>query len=135
MTSRYLLIDPVSGEVGDTLSTDVDEPKPLTWESQSTRDDGAVLITDDGRGAATVKVRVPNEAPTTILSADGPQDYSFDVATWSPDGQWVLVVDSEGRILVVGESGVPQARLLVEGAARWMNGSWYIPGYPGVEFP
>ena len=135
VTSRYLLIDPVSGQVVDTVPADVDEPKPLVWESQSTREDGAVLITDDGREATTVKVRVPNEVPTTILSADGPHDYSFDVATWSPDGQWVLVVDSEGRILVVGESGLPTARLLVDGASRWMNASWYIPGYPGVELP
>jgi hypothetical protein len=133
MTSRYLLIDPASGEVVDAIAADVDEPKPLAWESQSTRADGAVLITDGGRGTTAVKVHVPNEEPTTILSADGPQDYSFDVATWSPDGRWVLVVDSEGRILVVGESGTPAARLLAEGASRWMNAAWYIPGYPGVD--
>lgn len=130
---RYLLIDPVSGEVVDTVPTDFEEPKPLAWESQSTRADGAVLITDNNRGTATVKVRVPNQEPTSILSTEGPQDYSFDVATWSPDGQWVLVVDSEGRILIVGESGTPTARLLLEGASRWMNAAWYIPGYPGVD--
>jgi hypothetical protein len=134
-TARYLIIDPTSGEIIDTVPAGVDEPTPLVREPESTRADGAVLITDNTRGATAVKLRSPNQDPVTILSADGPQDYSFDVATWSPDGQWVLVVDSEGRILIVGASGSPGARLLVEGASRWMNAAWYMPGFPGVDLP
>jgi hypothetical protein len=132
-TPLYLLVDPASGEIVDTVPADVNEPKPLVWESQSTRADGAVLLTDGARGTTTVKVRLPNQDPVPILTADGPHDYSFTTATWSPDGQWVLVVDSEGRILVVGENGTPTARVLVQSASPWMNATWYIPGYPGVD--
>jgi hypothetical protein len=130
---RFLLVDPVSGGVVDTVPAGVGDPGSLVIETETTRADGAEVFTDDTKGTATVKVRVPNQETQVVLAAEGPHDYRFDVATWSPDGRWVLVVDSEGRLLIVGATGEPTARVLVTGASRWMTAAWYIPGYPGLD--
>jgi hypothetical protein len=130
---RYLLLDPMSGQVVDTVDTDSKSPEPLVTESQTTRSDGAVLITENSRGVATVEIRAPNEPARVLITANGPRDYRFDVATWSPDGAWVLVVDSEGRLLIVNASGDPTPKVLVTNAARWVAAAWYIPGYEGFD--
>lgn len=57
-----------------------------------------------------VIVRFPQGGRTTILKLedDVSNTYSFATAQWAPDGEWALVTDSVGRLLIVA-SRSPQA--------------------------
>jgi hypothetical protein len=129
----YVLIDPATGSevdqvpAGDNL---VDGPLPYQGVARQERADGAKVRTDGIRGGtSSVVVRVDGK-DLTILSIEGaPSDYRFYEAQWSPDGEWVLVSDTEGRLLVVGADGTPGARVLVDGLEKWgPQAAWYIPG-------
>lgn len=131
----YLLIDPATGTevdrvpVGDQGAEG--EPPPRRLDERRERADGAVVRTDGrGNGEAAVVVRFPDGSEQTIVSVkDAPADYYFYEAQWSPDGDWVLVTDNAGRLLIVGADGTPGARVLVAGLQDWgAQAAWYIPG-------
>jgi hypothetical protein len=132
----YVLIDPATGnEVDRVPIDDIDRPgtQPLPYppEARQDRADGGTLRINGPRGGASaVTVRLPGGEDRTIVSVkDGPTDYWFVQAQWSPDGEWVLVSDSAGRLLIVADTGDPEARVLVEGLQEWgPQAAWYIPG-------
>lgn len=80
--------------------------------------------------AAVVAVDDGDERTLAEVETDG--RYEFRSARWSPDGAWVLVNDSEGRLLIVdGDGGEP--RVLLESTDdpwRWQESyvAWYVPG-------
>ena len=130
-----LLIDPATGTqvdrvpVGDQGAEG--EPPPRSLDERRERSDGAVVITDGrGNGEAAVVVRFLDGSEQTIVSVDDtPADYYFYDAQWSPDGEWVLVTDNAGRLLIVGADGTQAARVLVDGLQDWgAQAAWYIPG-------
>ena len=130
----YLLIDPDSGTEVDRIpqgnQPDPTVPLPYPSDTRSERPDGARVRIEGSRdGATSVIVRVDG-SDQTILSVEGaPADYGFVEAQWSPDGAWVLVSDTSGRLLVVGANGSPGARVLVEGLRQYgAQAAWYIPG-------
>jgi hypothetical protein len=79
--------------------------------------DGQRLETDGFDGRARVVLRGADGERTTLLEVRGPRDYGFWEAQWSPDGKWVLVVDSVERLLVVPADGGGDARILAEDAS------------------
>ncbi|MDR9452236.1 MAG: hypothetical protein RI637_13585 [Acidimicrobiia bacterium] len=130
----YLLIDPTTGTAVDRIPQDNQpgEPVPLPYPStvRQERPDGARVRTDGLRGGeASVIVRINGEDQTILTVENAPSDYSFIDAQWSPDGAWVLVSDTAGRLLIVGADGNPAARVLVDGLQEWgAQAAWYIPG-------
>lgn len=131
----YVLIDPATGREVDRvpIETGTDgAPKTYPYDLRRRRPDGAVVFTDWARdGAAVVRVRFADGSERTILSVEnGPRDYNFPDAQWSPDGSRLLISDSAGRLIVAGVEGNPDPRVLVEGLETWAFGAaWYIPGY------
>lgn len=136
-----LVVDASSGEVVDRVVLDPPAapegpPRPQLIEPRelTTREDGAeIAISATREGTAEIAVRDSDGTTRTIVSADGPRDYGFTSAIWSPDGEWILVQDSEGRALVVGADGDPGPRVLLarDAGPRWPEpGSlaWFIPG-------
>lgn len=130
----YLLIDPTTGTAVDRIPQDGQpgEPVPLPYPStvRQERPDGARVRTDGLRGGeASVIVRIDGEDQAILTVENAPSDYSFVDAQWSPDGAWVLVSDTAGRLLIVGADGNPAARVLVDGLQEWgAQAAWYIPG-------
>jgi len=130
----YLLIDPATGTEVDRIrqadQTGATGPFPTPSGNRQERPDGATVRTEGRQdGEASVIVRVDG-SEQTILSVEGaPSDYGFIEVQWSPDGEWVLVSDSEGRLLIVGADGTPGARVLVDGLRPYgAQAAWYIPG-------
>lgn len=124
-----VIVDPETGREVDRVDAPVDFDMTLQPD-RSRRDDGARVTTSTrGKPDAVIEVRYPDGRTETILETpDAPEDYWFDFIQWSPDGQWVLAVDSDGRILIMGATGTPSPRLLVDTDADWMQPAWYIPG-------
>lgn len=125
-----LVIDPRTGAEVDEIR--LDGRIPGSWPPERTlRDDGALLRTGSrDPGVAELRVSVPGGSADTIAQLQGPRDYAFVEAQFSPDGSWVLAVDSRGRLVIVGADGTPEARLLAEtDGDRWLatRVAWWIP--------
>jgi len=119
----YQLIDPSSGEIVGTAPFGEDGLKTDTYISQ----DGSTVFPDNARGTAQIRV-APTVGPIqTVLTVKGPRDYGFGTTIWSPDGQWILAIDSEGTILVLGADGEPGPAILASGGSSWMGVAWYQP--------
>lgn len=126
--SVVLVVDASSGEVLDRVVRPPGELLPGSWQdprAARVREDGAELLIGGDDGSPRVAVRSPQGAVRTVLSVEGPRDYRFADAQWSPDGEWVAVVDGEERLLLVDAAGDAEPRLLAEdveprdGAVAW----------------
>jgi hypothetical protein len=130
----YLLIDPATGTEVDRVpqANQPGEPEPLPYPADVRRErpDGATVHTTGLRGGETSVIVRLNGTDQTILAVErAPSDYSFIDAQWSPDGAWVLVSDTAGRLLIVGADGNPGARVLIDGLQPYgAQAAWYIPG-------
>lgn len=104
--------DPVTGAELDRRVQTVDDGPVYedVWTTIRPRD-GAELTWYSDDGSVEVQLTV-GERERTLLSARGPRDYSLWDVSWSPDGGWAMVSDSEGRLLVVAATS-PLATLLV----------------------
>lgn len=71
------------------------------------------LSTSAEDGTSHVEVQRPDGTQERLLSLDGPERYGLWQPLWSDDGDWVIVQDSVGRVLVVPADG-GQARLWVQ---------------------
>jgi len=135
--AQYVLIDPATGEIVERIDTDVNGPEPLFERPDLARFDDSTLIvgsapmltrdrTDNG---AVIWISRQGAPRTVLLEVDGPRNYRFRTAIWSPDGNWVLVSDSLDRLLIVRATGDPTPRILVEDVQPWNRSAWYIPGF------
>ena len=143
-TPDYVVLDPATGAVIERLPADVDSPEPLFERPDLATHDGMTVMAGSSamlsrdradKGAVIWVSREGDAAPTVLLEVDGPRDYRFQWATWSPDGNWVLVSDSLDRLLIVSATGDPTPRILVEDVQSWSRPSWYIPGLTEGTFP
>jgi hypothetical protein len=98
------------------------------------RADGSRLEVTASDGRVVLRVRDPQGEARELLRADGPRDYGYPQVQWSPDGRWVLVLDSRERLIVVSEDAGVAPRALAEDAA---SPAWFIPGRSAysVELP
>jgi len=93
------------------------------------RPDGARLLLGEGvPGRAVVRVREPDGSTRVLFRSDGPQDYTVTGAQWAPDGRWVLVADSRGRLLIVAAEGQADPRIVADHATGFGGFAWHIPG-------
>jgi hypothetical protein len=58
----------------------------------------------------------------------GPPGFAFGEALWSPDGEWVLLRDSNQNLLVLPAREGTRPRLLAERVSGPI--AWHIPGIP-----
>jgi hypothetical protein len=81
------------------------------------RADGAIVEVQGDNGRPRVVIRETSGATRTIFDPRGPRDYWLADVAWSPDGNSVVIGDSENRILIVdAESAAHAARLLTTDA-------------------
>ena len=127
----FRLIDPDTGDTVERVPFEQTQVirEPIRINAFAESRDGLSVEVDGSRGEPRLVIYGEGTAERTILSADGPADYWYDWATWSPDGNWILVNDSEGRVLVISPTGDPNPRILVEDIDSWMAASWFIDGY------
>lgn len=116
-----LTIDGATGEVLERRAGSFDmHPHPA---GTNTRGDGTRAVIDNTEGEARLSLVAPSGRPQALLVADGPRDYAFFDTRWSPDGNWLLVTDSEERVLVV-DAATGQARVL---ASNGQSPAWSPP--------
>ena len=122
------VVDPESGATLQRVPLAVgDKPSELNQDLY-TRDGQRLVVVDEGRGRPALMVRT-GDTSSTLLTVEGPADYRFEAAQWSPDGNWVLLTDNHGRLLVLGDGGTPGPRVLVDvGEPSWVMPAWYVPG-------
>ena len=114
--TRY---DPATGaSLGDASTASA--PYANSYGSPR-RADGAVVAVSRDR----VIVGMGTGSITILRVADAPDDYAFLLGRWSPDGRWVLVQDSERRLLVVAADGTGSARVVA--ADLTYSFDWWQP--------
>ncbi len=67
-----------------------------------------------------------------LVTVDGPDTYWFGDPQWSPDGRWVLVSDSEGRLLIVDEHGKDIRQLLPPNRRRETVSAPFLTWHQGA---
>ncbi len=133
-----LVVEATSGEVLDRIVRAPDDAylDPVGVKAARTRPDGAHVLIDDAYDDGHAELAVRDRAGTTrrLVSVEGPRDYAFTDALWSPGGEWILVRDSERRLLVVAADGATGPRLLVDRAGDGPRYpapgglAWFVPG-------
>jgi hypothetical protein len=122
---RTIVLDPGTGRVLERIEVD----EPLAERSPpevSARADGARLLVNRADGAATLGVAPVAASPREVARVSGPPAYAFRDARWSPDGEWILVRDSNQDLLVVrAREGAP-LRLLADRVSGPF--AWHVPG-------
>jgi hypothetical protein len=122
---RALVLDPANGRVLERISAG----GPIVRSAMEPGVDGpggARLLVQRSHGAATLGIAPPDGSPREVARVSGPPGYAFREATWSPDGEWVLVRDSNQNLLVVRAREGAAPRLLAEQV--WGPFAWHIPG-------
>jgi hypothetical protein len=123
--NRVLVLDPETGRVLERIAVE----QPLAERSPleaGARDDGARLLVNRSGGAATMGIAPADASPREIARVSGPPAYTFRDARWSPDGEWILVRDSNQDLLVVrAREGAP-LRLLADRVTGPF--AWHVPG-------
>ena len=126
---EFKLIDPASGETVDRIEFRTDEVGGPIGRDFVVYEDGNNVFVDGDRDVSQVILEDSDGTERVALEAEGPADYRFDWARLSPDREWALVQDSEGRLIVIATEGAPNARILAEDVDGWMAAAWYIEGY------
>ena len=126
---RALVLDPSDGRVLERIKVrEPALPRPPT-EPGGDGPGGARLVVRSSDGQATLGIAPPGGSPREVARVSGPPGYAFWEPTWSPDGEWILVRDSNRNLLVVRAREEGGLRLLVERVSGPF--AWHVPGYPG----
>jgi hypothetical protein len=124
--SEAIVVQPETGRVLERIS--VSEPlaeRPLPG-TDDVRSDGAKLIVRPTGGDAALGIAPVDASPREIARVSGPPTYAFWEVRWSPDGEWVLVRDSNQDLLVVRAAEGAPLRLLADRVSGPF--AWHIPG-------
>lgn len=131
-TRSVRVVHPSSGaHLGDGTITN--RPVP-TWPLGTVlRDDGArIRLVQEGSGQASLVVVDADGSRYERLAVTGPLDYRFEGAAWSPDGEWILLLDNRQRLLVMSVDGDDDPVALT-GLSRgqWLIAppAWSQPGF------
>ncbi|CAN5839771.1 hypothetical protein BH20GEM1_BH20GEM1_19520 [soil metagenome] len=129
--NRAIVLDPETGHVVERIVVEqpLGERASLSGSLQTepeARDDGARLLVNRSGGAATLGIAPRDASPREVARFSGPPAYAFREAHWSPDGEWILVRDSNQDLLVVrAREGAP-LRLLADRVTGPF--AWHVPG-------
>lgn len=118
-----VVVDVTTGEVEELPRDDAPSEANLDTRPLMSPDGVQIgYITDSRTGRVEVSITQPDGTSKTLLSAQGPEKYTYGLngVFWSPDYEWLVVDD--GRILVItfGEPGM--VRVLVENPGGWGHG-------------
>jgi hypothetical protein len=122
--NQVVVLDPGSGRVRERIA--VDEPLFSHPTESERRADGAGILVNRSAGAATLGIAPAATSPREIARVPGPPGYAFWGAIWSPDGEWILVRDSNQNLLVVRAQESAPLRLLAEQVSG--DYAWHVPG-------
>ncbi len=114
------LIDPDTGEVVDT-----DAVAGVSEEWFDHR--GGAVRSRTVDGTLTVTLR---ESDVELWRVDAPEAYRVNDGFLSPDGEWVVLVDRAGRLLLVPSDGSAEPRVWHE-----VEESWVRPVWEGTPLP
>lgn len=138
--ATVLVLDPTSGAV--LARSFVSDLETGGWARERVLGPEGAFVTVGPWAAdrASIAVQGRDGSIRTVVEAEGPTDYRFTAAVWSPDGRWILASDSAGRLAVVPADGAAEPRLLVESGREAWAGSqlaWHVAGDPTytVEAP
>ncbi len=115
---ELIVIDPVTGEVVERRSAG--DPDPL--EDRQPRRLGAGGV--DSRyedGVLTVR---NVEDDVVLWEVEAPENYRIDQGAISPDGDWVVLLDGVGRLLLVPADGSAAPRVWAETGSSWQVPVW-----------
>ena len=93
---------------------------------RSVRADGARLLVRSSGRTATLGIAPPDGWPVEVTRVSGPPGFAFREALWAPDGEWILVRDSNQNLLVLPARENVRPRLLAERVSGPF--AWHIPG-------
>jgi hypothetical protein len=114
---RFTTWSPTTGDIAGVEEAPADYGPPYASSVTSFHRDGTLVVTLEPGGREVWRVDVN-------------RGYEVRAGTLSPDGSWVVMVDSSERLLVVRASG--------EDLAVWANGavaSWAGPVWEGTAIP
>lgn len=123
-SGSYRLVDPTTGVV---LSRPGRFPFGRNGDARLAGGDTVETDHGDDDLRAAIVARAQDGGTRTLISVRAPADYSFETVGLSPDGRFLLAVDSDGRVLV-GRAG-EGLRLLATGADPYAEPAWYQPGW------
>jgi len=114
------ILDPATGEVVDT--------RPASGQLLDERPMDALRVRhDDGR--LTVQLRDTGEV---LWEVDAHANYRVREGSLSPDGEWVAMFDSAGRLLVAPTDGSVEPRVWHEDDEQWQSPVWEGTPLPDV---
>lgn len=131
--SRAIVLDPETGRTLDRIP--VPEPffgRPPPF-GQGAREDGARLLVRSSGRTATVGIAPADGPPIEVARVSGPPGFAFREAFWSPDGEWILVRDSNQNLLVLPAREGARPRLLAERVSGPV--AWHVPGIKAGTIP
>ncbi len=107
-------IDVATGAVEETAEGDLPAAPPAVAGPAAGPNGERIESTSEG---GRVEIVLTGAAGTrTLLSTRGDVDYCIEASpTWSPDGEWVVVEDCHGRILLITVAEPAVTRLLTAG--------------------
>lgn len=120
--SMLVFVDPIRGIEVDAISA-----LGVAWPSPHVRPDGARLATGHWWRGAQVMIEQPGRATVRAAAISGPHDYEILDAEWSPDGNWIAMRDSDGRLLATSAERDAPRVLAAGGVSRY---AWFIVGNP-----
>jgi hypothetical protein len=101
------VVEVTTGEVEEVPAAEVPAAPPGVTAAAAGPNGGQIEVRSNG-GRVEIVLTDAGES-RSLLATKGDMDYRVDaLPTWSPDGQWIVVEDAHGRILLitVGEPAV-----------------------------
>ncbi len=122
-----IVLDPETGRSLDRIRREAPLFARTIPPDGSVRRDGARLLVRSSHGTATVGIAPADGPPVEVMRVSGPPGFAFSEARWSPDGEWILLRDSNQNLLVLAAREDARPRLLAERASGPF--AWHIPGF------
>lgn len=123
---RAIVLDPETGRTLERIRGEAPLFTRTVPTDGSVRKDGARLLVRRSDRTATVGIAPPDGRPIEVARVSGPPGFAFGEALWSPDGDWILVRDSNQNLLVLPAREGARPRLLAERVSGPL--AWHIPG-------